>query len=306
MTDRIEDITRAVAYEIVTAMGDAGLEALLTADDLLAIMAVPVTQFDFTYVDKSRLNKLMLAVYEFLKKSRWNVISYTKAGLQARFESLWVPTLTKEQKQYLISSYRMIDGFDDEGYAIFNAKNYNAWKTIFDKGQIPRLKYKRPQFGSGSKTTELIDDRPFEIIKEENVNGYICVPLKISVDEWVKIIRGASTRVKNMLQCYLQVTEPNRRVPLLELENRFGIKWESFNACSIALGRRAQKMLNFAVVEEDDDSKCHYWSTPMNRGRSENGFWVWEPRPELMEAAEIVLREENFPPVKIFSPQNTE
>lgn len=42
MTDRIEDITRAVVYEIITAMGDDGLEALLTADDLLASMAYPL------------------------------------------------------------------------------------------------------------------------------------------------------------------------------------------------------------------------------------------------------------------------
>ena len=48
MTDRIEDITRAVVYEVITAMGDDGMNALLTADDLLASMAVPVTQFDFT------------------------------------------------------------------------------------------------------------------------------------------------------------------------------------------------------------------------------------------------------------------
>ena len=66
MTDRIEDINKAIIYEIITAMGDDGLNALLTADDLLASMAVPVTQFDFTYVDKGRLNKLMLAVHDFI------------------------------------------------------------------------------------------------------------------------------------------------------------------------------------------------------------------------------------------------
>lgn len=57
MTDRIEDITRAVVYEVYMALSDDGLNALLTADDLLASMAVPVTQFDFTYVDKRRLLK---------------------------------------------------------------------------------------------------------------------------------------------------------------------------------------------------------------------------------------------------------
>jgi len=181
MTDRIEDITRAVVYEVYLAMGDDGLNALLTADDLLASMAVPVTQFDFTYVDKSRLNKLMLAVYDFLRRSRLSVNSYTKAGLQAKFENVWVPTLSNEQKQDIIAGYRLVDGFNEEGYAIFNVQNYNSWKTIFDKGQIPRFEYKRPQFGKGSKAIELIDDRPFTIYRSENIDGYWCVPLDISV-----------------------------------------------------------------------------------------------------------------------------
>ena len=141
MTDRIEDITRAVVYEIITAMGDDGLNALLTADDLLASMAVPVTQFDFTYVDKGRLNKLMLAVHDFIRKSKLGVNSYTKEGLKAKFDNQWVPTLTKEQKQEIIAGYRLVDGFDVDGYAIFNVKNYNSWKTIFEKGQIPRFEY---------------------------------------------------------------------------------------------------------------------------------------------------------------------
>ena len=68
MTDRIEDINKAVVYEIFTTMGDDETNALLTADDLLASMAVPVTQFDYTYADKSRLNKLMLVVFDFLRK----------------------------------------------------------------------------------------------------------------------------------------------------------------------------------------------------------------------------------------------
>ena len=268
MTDRIEDITKAVVYEIITAMGDDGLEALLTADDLLACMAVPVTQFDFTYVDKGRLNKLMLAVYDFLRKSKLSVNSYTKEGLKAEFESIWVPTLTKEQKQNIIAGYRLVDGFNDDGYAVFNDDNYNRWKGIFDKGQIPRFEYKRPQFGNGSKAVELIGDRPFTIYRSENIDGYWCVPVDISVDLWVKIIRGTTTNIKRMLQCYLQVTEPNIRVPLQELEKRYGIKWESFNACNTALGRRAQQMLNFAVI--DQDGVYRYWSTAMTRGRGES------------------------------------
>ena len=58
------------------------------------------------------------------------------------------------------------------------------------------------------------------------------------------------------------------------------------------------KKWEYKEVDVDDETKQRYWSTAMTRGRGENGLWVWEPRPELMEAAGIVLREEKFPKVK--------
>ncbi len=99
MTNEIREIDKAVAYEIITAMGEDGLSALLTADDLLASMAVPVTQFDFTYIDKRKLNKFMHEVERFVKFSRLRVNSYTKAGLQAKLETLWATNLPEEQKR---------------------------------------------------------------------------------------------------------------------------------------------------------------------------------------------------------------
>ncbi len=299
MTNLIKDIDKAVAYEIFIAMGDDELDALLTADDLLANMAVPVTQFDFTYANISELKSLMTSVKKFLQTSRLSVNSYTKAGLKTKFEDLWLPTLSVEEKQKLIAEYRLVDGFNTDGYAVFNEKTYHAWKTIFDNGQIPNFKYKTPQFGNSSSAIEIIDDRPFTIYKAENVDGYWCVPLDIPADMWCKIIKGTTSNIKRMLQCYLQVEEKNRRLPLMEMEKRFGIKWQVFNACNTALGRRAQRMLNFAVVDVNDETKYRYWSTAMTRGRDEEGQWVWEPRPELMEAAEKILREENFQQVKM-------
>ncbi len=138
MTNRIEDVNKAIVYEIITIMGDDGLNALLTADDLLASMAVPVTQFDFTCVDKGRLNKLMLAVHNFIRKSKLSVNSYTKEGLRAKFDNLWVPTLSKEQKQEIIAGYRLVDGFDADGYAIFNVQ-LQLMENDFRKGPNPQV-----------------------------------------------------------------------------------------------------------------------------------------------------------------------
>ena len=87
MTDQKEVILKAIIYEIVIATGDEGTKALLTADNLLADMAVPVTQYDFTYADRAKMKKLFRAVERFLKSSKMKVNSYTKAGLQAKFET---------------------------------------------------------------------------------------------------------------------------------------------------------------------------------------------------------------------------
>ena len=133
MTDQKEVILKAIIYEIVIATGDEGTKALLTADNLLADMAVPVTQYDFTYADRAKMKKLFRAVERFLKSSKMKVNSYTKAGLQAKFETLWVPTLSEKEKQDLIADFRIIDGFDEEGYAIFNEKTFNTWKDVFSK-----------------------------------------------------------------------------------------------------------------------------------------------------------------------------
>lgn len=294
MIIQVEDINKAVVFEIISAMGEDGIDALLTTDDLLANMAVPVTQFDFTYSKGNNYKELMTEVEKFLKSSKLSVNSYSKSALQAKFEELWLPTLSKEAKEKLISEYRIIDGFDAEGYAIFNKKNYEAWKRIFDKGQIPRFEYKKPHLCKKPRAVEIIDNRPFTIYKEEIVDGYLCAPLIISTDIWEKVIRGASYDIKRMLQCYRQIDLPDKRINLKYMERVFGIKRRVFSACIMALGRRTQKMLNFAVLDSEDETVRRYWSTAMTRGRFEEDQWVWEPRKELMEAAKTVLQEENF------------
>lgn len=298
MKYEIYQINENINYEIIEEMGDDGLNALLTADDLLARMAVPVTQFDFTYVDRSKLTKLMLSVERFIKRSRMNVNRYIKPGLQNQLEKKWIPTLQEDQKQEMISEYRIIDGFDINGYATFNEEFYNKYKDLFKRKKPSLIKYKAPKFGKGSSSCELIDDRPFTTYRTDLIDGFYCVSLNISVEEWCKIIRGANKEIKQLLQCYLQFTETNPRFYLKQLEQTFGIKYESLNAHNTYLGRRAQSMLNFAVVEYKDANKRCYWTTTMVRGRRENGYFIWEPRPELLEAAEIVLREEHFPEMK--------
>ena len=226
------------------------------------------------------------------------VNSYTKAGLQAKFETLWVPTLSEKEKQDLIADFRIIDGFDEEGYAIFNEKTFNTWKDVFSKDvNIPRLKYKVPQFGGGSSCVELIDDRPFTSYHHTYTDGFKEAPLTISMDEWCRIIVNASNSIKRMLQCYLQAGR-GQRYTLQQMEEMFGVKADALTGSIVALGRRAQHMLNFAVIDEKDPDVRHYWSTPTIRARKENGLWVWELRPELMDAAEKVLREEKFPELK--------
>lgn len=298
MTDNEKIIIKAINYEIVITAGEDGVHALLTADDLLAAMAVPVTQYDFTYADRSKLKKLFLAVERFMRSSKLNVNSYTKAGLQTKFETIWTPTLSQEEKQELIADFRIVDGFDEEGYAVFNENTFITWKGLFEeKKNIPDLKYKTPQFGKSSSYVELIDDRPFTIYHHTDIDGFKELALPITEDEWCKIIKNASGSIKRMLQCYLQAGR-GQRYTLAQMEDMFGVKADSLTGALVALGRRAQNMLNFAVIDEDEPDVRHFWSTPTIRARKENGLWVWELRPELMDAAEKILREEKYPEVK--------
>lgn len=295
MTDDERIIVKAINYEIIQAAGEEGIHALLTAPDLLAAMAVPVTQYDFTYADRSKLKKLFLSVERFMKSSKLSVNSYTKAGLQTKFETMWTPTLSQEEKQELIADFRIVDGFDEEGYAIFNEKTFLTWKGLFeDAKNIPDLKYKVPQFGKGSSSVELIDNRPFTTYHHTYKDGFKEVELSITEEEWCKIIKNASSSIKRMLQCYLQAGR-GQRYTLFQMEEMFGVKADSLTGAIVALGRRGQNMLNFAVIDEDEPDVRHFWSTPTTRARKENGLWVWELRPELMDATEKVLREENFP-----------
>lgn len=298
MIDQKELILKAINYEIVIAAGEEGTHALLTADDLLAAMAVPVTQFDFSYADKSKLKKFFLSVERFMKSSRLSANSYTKAGLQTKFETIWTPTLSQEEKQKLIADFRIVDGFDEEGYAILNEKTFCTWKGLFeDAKNIPDLKYKVPQFGRNSSSVELIDNRPFTTFHHTYTEGFKEVNLSITEDEWCQIIKNASNSIKRMLQCYLQAGR-GQRYTLAQMEDMFGVKADSLTGAIVALGRRAQNMLNFAVIDENEPEVRHYWSTPTIRARRENGLWVWELRPELMAAAEKVLREENYPEIR--------
>ena len=298
MTDNEKIIIKAINYEIVVAAGEEGVHALLTADDLLAAMAVPVTQYDFTYADKSKLKKLFLAVERFMKSSKLSVNSYTKAGLQTKCETIWTPTLSQKEKQELIADFRIVDGFDEEGYAIFNGNTFSTWKSLFeDAKNIPDLKYKVPQFSRGSSSVELIDDRAFTTYHHTYTDGFKEVELSITAEEWSQIVKNASNSIKRMLQCYLQAGR-GKRYTLYQMEDMFGVKADSLTGAIVALGRRAQNMLNFAVIDEDEPDVRHYWSTPTTKARRENGLWVWELRPELMDAAEKILREEKFPELK--------
>ena len=75
------------------------------------------------------------------------------------------------------------------------------------------------------------------------------VALPITEDEWCKIIKNASGSIKRMLQCYLQAGR-GQRYTLAQMEDMFGVKADSLTGALVALGRRAQNMLNFAVIDE--------------------------------------------------------
>ena len=282
-------IRKAINAEIIEMMGEDEMESKLTIDDLLSNMAVPVTQLDFKNTHFSQIDTLMKSVQSFIKNRR--ISGYTKEGLRALFETQWLPTLSDADKKNIIKAYKIFDGVDEEGYVMFNEEWYMKYKQTMSN--YHPLKYKAHTFNGKTSSIELIEDRQYVTYCSYEKDGFWSADLDIPKETWMKIIENASKSIKIMLQCYLQVY-PERKA-MQELQALFGINWHSINACVIQLGRRTQRMLNFAVVDPNGNSR--FWSTAMTRGRSENGFFVWEPRKELMEAAKEVLKEEQIPTI---------
>lgn len=137
----------------------------------------------------------------------------------------------------------------------------------------------------------------------ENINGFECVKSFVSESQWYDLLDDVSDKTLDVLSCYLQM--PDGRAGVVEIEQKFGIKWQSVNILITMLGKKAHDEICPNIEIQYPGGKWggnKRWPFAMNKGRMENHLFVYELRPELYDAAKRYLKDVNWTyvePIKI-------
>lgn len=263
----------------------------LHIDDALIIAGTPCVLVDFANVSDHELKYIARAMRQFFMRNP-RYTRFTKKAVEDGLRQDWLPNLETEDKREMLTDFKLTPGVDAEGYIIPNEDIVNRLteKEHPDNETYGKENYTRINLNVSPR--RLHNTRKEVIYDLVDADGYTYAPLNITVDEWYEIIRETSPLIKEFLACYIQVTDGNASV--LDIQRMFGINHDSISARNTALGRRAQKMLNIEVYDNVDRSERHYWSTPMLKGRLGNHNFLWMMRPELIEAAIRLSKEENW------------
>lgn len=301
-TYNIQIIKREMAMNVLELMTE-GLETLLQIDDVLPTMAAPITRLDFENTPSEDLTLLMRSVRTFMK--RWKRIdAYNKVGLIQLFSTEWLPNLDNSVKFKMLKESPLIGEVSSDGYVTIKEKNFNAYQQILNKGTFSHVDYStgsNTSYSSSHGSVSTIGKGEFKEYYQKEENGVWSVDLPITKDEWYRIIKASSDKVKEYISCIIQLNK--EEVDCWEIDQTFGLNNGSANARNSALGRLAMRMMgNFIIHDPKTPEKSSLWCIPMKNGHikntSEGRFFVWEARPEMLEAAREVLKEENFPQLK--------
>lgn len=272
------DIIMATYYDVIRLMGSEGLDAKLTAYDLLAVMAAPCTRLNYEETPKNQLTSLMTEVHMFVKNNQ-RVLNKTYQGLLKELNSSFLPSLSKDRQQELLMEFRMIMGFDADGYAVFDPKYYNVYKGNMDRGTYINIMYSALQ---GNKSlTDLPDKEISKTYYTKKENGMYVLDLDLSTQDWVDILRGASVKAMKLIEAYCNM--PNKRATHFEIQENFGILSDSINGITAGLGNRVKRIMGIESLGTTGEPNC--WSLPFNNGRYESdGSFSWQLRSEVAEA----------------------
>lgn len=279
-----QEITSAIYYDVIELMGEEGLNSQLTAYDLLAVMAAPCTRIDYENTETTKRTPLIVTVNSFMSRNQ-QLKNLTYRQLVAELNRSFVPSISEEKQQELITSYKMVMGFDTDGYAIFNDKYYNVYKGNMDKGNYTNISY-----GAVSSTYAKSNLPDKEITRTYHVNKYserYELKLDMTTNDWIDILRGASEKAIHLIGAYSKMK--SHTASHSEIEEKFGILKETINGITAGLGNRAKRIMGIEVLDPDGKPCC--WILPFNNGRPESsrGF-VWELRQEVYKAYEYLMK----------------
>lgn len=280
-----------IQFELAAAIKDA--DGKLHIDDALIVAGTPCVLVDYTNESNSSLKYIARAMRQFFRRNpRYN--RFTKDAVREGLRQDWLPGLEDEEKRMMLIDFKMILGVDDNGYVLYDSD----WVTKLTKNEHPdRDTYGTQVYTQTNLNGNMMLLREMKEMEthfhESMEDGYEGVVLDISSDEWYLIIKETSPLIKEYLACYIQMPEGFGGCD--DVEKMFGISGSSINARNTALGKRAQKMLGIEVFQDETkNDNRRYWSTPMLKGKWSDNYFQWQMRPELIEAAKRLAKEERW------------
>ncbi len=132
-----------------------------------------------------------------------------------------------------------------------------------------------------------------EIKKVIKQNGEYQCDIDVTVEEWKKVLQDKTIMNSNYVDVLLKFhSEPEHKSTCKALGNKYGKSPQSFNGTITNFAKASQKKLNrFEVIGANGDSS--FWIIPM-KGKYKDKHFEWTMRPELVEAVEYILINENY------------
>lgn len=279
-----------IGQDLAAAIKSA--DGRLHIDDALVIAGTPCVLVDFASLSDRNLKYIARAMRRFFTRNP-RYTRFTKEAVAEGLRCDWLPTLEDEDKRAILSDFKLILGVDADGYVIYNEELANR---LIANGQPDTEKYGQESYTrvnlNGPKRRLRNSPTAEKFYNEVDAEGYTSAPLNITTDEWYSIILDASPLTKEYLGCYIQI--PDLMASPKEVEEMFEIPKDCINARNTSLGKRAQRMLDIEVYDPEDLTQRRYWSTTMLKGRQDGNLFRWIMRPELIEAAIRLAKEENW------------
>ena len=121
-----------------------------------------------------------------------------------------------------------------------------------------------------------------ELIKDKK--GVLSAELPVSKEQWSQILHDKNIATDNALYAlFAFYFLPDRQGSCTDAAQKFGKSTGFYNAVVMNFGKAvAKKFSDFQII--DSNGEINYWSVPMGKGWSKNNHFIWQLRPELVEA----------------------
>lgn len=290
MTDPKFVVSR-IQFDIAAAIKASN--GKLHIDEALIIAGTPCVLIDYATVPNSSLKHIARSMRQFFRRNP-RYTHFKKSGVEEGLRLDWLSNLEDEEKRLMLSDFKMMPGVDADGYLIYDPEFVDK---LTEKEHPDYERYGSQDYirVNQNGSVKIIRDprATTKCYHTQYEDGYEGADLEITEDEWYQIISEASSLIKEYLSCYIQIKDGDAGCQ--DIEDMFGIEGYSINARNTALGKRAQRMLNIEVYEDETEKdNRRYWSTPMLKGKWKDNNFQWQMRPELIVAAKRLAKQERW------------